>query len=651
MLERLAIAEQFDRPFKIKALDHWKQYNNILPEPWPYYSRDYEPETQNTVNDTVESIMGDVFKKDTFFDLEPVEDQDEEQTEMMRLLMQFVLREKIKYKYQKYYQLQQAVLFGNGIEKHIVQPMVISKPRQVPVMAGDIFPVQIGTETVYDKVLECWPKTKIVDRFDCYPAPTGATIQEMPYFIERCIMPVKTVQAIAKYSGMKHTDELEGFFSLDNQVGSASGDWSERHFDLYERLAAVGYNVRGGNAGEASHTAVKYCEVLIYSEAPHEHEGCAKIAMVADRRFLLKAQNNPFVHGLKGYAEIKFQPRTSATWQAKGAAELIETQAAKLNRRVAQEGDIIEMVRAPMMLVGAGAQLEDLSDLDPYPGQSTRVGDVNQIKPLERNDVPGSIYRSIDFTRGTIQRSGGSLDYAKGVAGNSSGLSRGTETATGMSMLLQGANAAKTFKWLLAEETGITEGLNIIAANTQQVLSGEQKVRIIGENKMLHRAGWRGFLIVKPEDIAGRWHFYAVGASRSMDNAAQGELITKVVQGWMQLPDVAARVKQIDIATEAAEMAGMRNPQRFIMSDKEFQAKQQEAAQQGPQTPPIQDRIIETLAYKDLEPDVKAQILHQLGLQPSQLHSVEMAQAVADLHSTVKRNVQQPQPKQPVGKP
>jgi len=297
------------------------------------------------------------------------------------------------------------------------------------------------------------------------------------------------------------------------------------------------------------------------------------------------------------------------------------------NVRMSQSGDIIEEARSPMLLGGDGAGVEDLTDLDPYPRARVRVSDVNEIKSLDRQPVPPDIWSDVMQRRAAIQRVGGSTDYSKGVAGATSGLSRGTETATGMSLLINAANAAKSFKWRLAEETGITDGLNMIAALIQQFMDTPQKVRILGENRVLQDAGFKEVVEVRPEDISGRWNFFAVGASSSIDNATQAEIMTRIVTGGMELPEVRARLKQLDAWVEGSENSGMRNPRRLLRSEEEMaqleeqgggEAAQQAAAMEAQK----QLELIKSLDYKDAPPDIKMQLEAMAGLQPSQLHQI-----------------------------
>lgn len=638
VLDRFEASRQFDRPFKDAALRHWQQLNNILPADWPYFSRYFEPETQNSASATIEGIMSRVFEKDNYFEVEPVEEQDEVQTEIMRELMKYVLREKIQYKLMKYYQLQQAVYYGNGVERHIVEPRIVRVTRRVEGMMGDAFQTSMGTNKRIEEIVEIWPKSRIVERFDCFPAPIGADIQSMPYFIERQIVPLDRVKAMAKIAGYRNTDKIDGFMSLDRTEGHAFASGDEQDYDQFGRLMAIGYDVRGTSRDSGiGENAVKYTEILTYSEAPPGEDGCGRVVVLADREWVLKDTTNPFDHGLKSYSEIKFAPSSATYWQARGVPDLVETLQDKLNVRLAQAGDIIELIRSPMTYVGAAAGVEDLSDLDEWPGAQIPVADPHAIVERTRPGVPPEIYRDIDYTRAGIQRAGGAVDYARGMAGQDSGLSRGTETATGIQLLLNAANQAKTFRWMLAEETGIAAGLNIIASLIQQVVGVPQKIKILGENKVLTQAGYKQFLTVTPDDIAGRWNFYAVGAARATELNSQATLITQQLPGMMQMPDVQPRVKQLELTIELAEMFGLKNFRRFLRTDEEMMADAKERQAKGEPDPKAEmerQKVLEWIAneYSLTPPDVQRQLEQMAGLKPSSIGGSSKYEALMAEH-------------------
>ena len=625
VMDRMTTSERHDRMFKDRALEHWKHLNNILPESHPFFSRYFEPETAIASNDVLEGIMQQIFQKDQYFDLEPEEGQDDVATEIFRMTMGHCLREFCTYKQTKYYQLQETVFFGNGVEKHGVDWHWSIDKKKEPLVGGYPYPVQIGWKETIVKRPELWPKSSIVSRFDCYPAPTGGTIQKMPYFIERCLMPVEQAKAIGKRAGWRNLEKIEPFYSLNARDGKVIGSYDEARWDLWERLRTIGYDVTSGDANEGSRNSVKYCELLIYSEAPITGDGCERIIILANRHAPLLNCANPYAHGLKTYSETKFQPLGDAYWQAKGVPELVFDAQKRVNTRINHASDVMLHIANPMTLIGKTCTVRDKTSLKPYPGAIVQVGDINAIKWMDAPRVPQEIWTDLQIARGTIQRAGSSPDYSKGIAGGNTGLDSGTETAAGMAMLMNAANSAKTFKWLMNEELGIRQGLDITASNIQQFLSDEQKIRIVGENKTLKRAGFDKFIMVTPEDIAGKWAFYAVGASRTKDAAQQAQLITSTIQQASQVPEIMKRLKYMDVFREVAELSGLKNVDRFLMNDQELQAKLQQEG--DPAQKAFHMRLLETLSkkmnFKDLPPDIQAQVEMMLGFKPAPEHKLE----------------------------
>jgi hypothetical protein len=645
VIDRMTAAENFDYQFKVAALRHWQLINNIIPEDWPYWSRDFEPETQNAAWHSIEGVMTPFFSKESVCEVEGVEDQDEIATEINRQLMNFVLREWVKYKFTKFFQCQEATFFGNGVEKHLVSALPINKVSRQPQYNQTAFGRQsLGMSKVVDRSMEVRVRSKVVSRFDCYPASTGATIQEMPYFIERCIVPLDTIKAKAKMAGYRNVDKLEGFMAVDRDQGTVRSTMSEKQFDLYERLAQVGFDCRNGDPTASGKNSVKYAELLFYTEGVNDGEGGGRMCLLANREFVIKDwPTNPFDHGMKPYSEIKYSPRSAQVWQAKGVPELMETLQNKLNVRMAQLGDLIELMRDPQMLVGLAAQVQDLSDLGQWPGSRVRVGDVQAIKYQDRPQFPVELFKDIDGTRAGIQRAASDPDYARGIAGSATGLSRGTETAKGLSLLLNAAGQSNSFRWLLSEQMGITDGLNIILALVQQVMTKPQKIKILGEARVLREQGYKDFIMVNPEDIAGRWNCYAVGASRAVDDAQKAQALMTIGEAWKNLPDFAATLDQTKIGLELGELGGIRNPRRFQLSvadqqkKKQEQAQQFQLAQQAYQQQKVLD-LIQSVDYKDVPPDIQVQFEQLAGFQPSRFH-----QADAAIREMVARAIPKPQ--------
>jgi hypothetical protein len=573
VMERYSDSVDFDQGFKDRAFKHWQQIHNILPSDWPFWSGLFEPETHITCYDMLEGVMSTLFPKDQYFDLEPVEDQDELQVELMREYMRFSLRERVKYKMAKYYQFQEATWFGNGVEEHVVNPLKrVIKVAKPFMMQGPLGEMMIGTDLVDETVMEFWPGLNVLSRFDCYPARTGKTIQEMPYFLYRKMVPLAKLKAMQGFAGYKNLDKLESFYSLDFDDASVSG---EEIYDLYERFDVLGFDVKDRSSEAGGKHAVKYAELLYYWEAPNDGEGGSRCVIIGNREHLIKEFQNPHAHGKKPLSEVRFRDYDSQSWQGMGIPAVIEGLQKQLNMRINQQSDLIELRRMPMTLVGAAAGVQDLTELDWYPGASVPVHDINAIRERETPQMPTELFTAADYVRASIQRATKVTDLSRGVAGSSTGLSKGAETATGMQMLTNQTTMSQSFSMMLAEEQGIREGLEMIAQTIQQTMTEPQKIKIMGENSPLLQI-FGQFAMVHPEDIQGKYNFYATGTSKTVDRPEQGQQLLQFVTTIGQYPEIGMRLKQLELATEVADMIGIKNFPRFIKSDEEMMMEQQQ---------------------------------------------------------------------------
>lgn len=560
IMERHRDAEVGDRPFKERALANWLAFNSKLPENIRGFSSIYDPQTYGATTGTVDQWMGNIFSKERVFDLEPLGGQDDLQTEIMRELMDYVLREHIRYKLGLNFQAMEGTLFGNAVVQHDWADYHVPGMRGRWGMTGE------GRK-------ETWPRRTLKSRFDVFPARTGATIQAMPYFLTRTLMPLEQLKAEAATAGYdaETIEKLEKeAFTMDGKDVSFMGGSEERLLDLWELLKSVGYDVKGANGTDSgSQAAMKYVEVMTYTERPTSRDGGAWQAMVANRLLFLKAGPNPFWHGLKPYSEIKFAPMLGHFWQAWGLPEIVEPIQMVLNIRQNQYSDLLDLTRSPMWLVGQMAGIEDLTTLADWPGATVRCADPNAIRALDRPAAPVELLRSLDHLYSQFQRLSGRTDASAGVTGAVTGMDRGADTATGLSMLLQQQSRQVMFKLALAEEMGVTDGLQMDAENLAQVLTGPVMIRYTN-NETLSREGYPPNMTVEPEMVQGPFKFFAVGSSRSMDNPAMAGIIRSWAVEGAKDPEIRARLKVFELFKTIGEMAGIRQVNRFTKTDEEM---------------------------------------------------------------------------------
>lgn len=581
-MERYKVASEFDRPFKDRCLLAFRNLHNQLPINWPFWSEHFEPETQVNTTETVERMMAGLFPKENFCDLRAMAGQSPLATEKTKELWMFGLRTKAGYKLNKYRQVTEAVSYGNGVEFHYVGMDVLTSMGRQPVI--DEWGIQHGYQDVMQQVPEFWPKSKIISRFDCYPATTGGDIQEMPYFQHRELVPVAWLKA-GNWDGiLKNVDQVEPFLAVDGTRGRAGLEDEDFAYDLYERLRSVGLNVQEGIGVGRGGGAVEYCELLYESLAPVQPGMPPRFRIIANRKHLLLDEDHRAWHRKKPYSEIKYLERSVNLWQAAGLPELIEPLQRKLNLRSNQASDAIVANNNPTRLVDRNAQIEDLTLLEPWPGRVILANNAaTAVTELTRPHVGQDLFVDLDLTRASIQRISKISDATRNLTGRRTGQGKGAETASGLAQVTQMMNTAINFKMLLGEEQGFVRGLRLSLALLQQCATTEQKMRVVDDtNPLWAEAGVQdGYIVVDPLEVQGEYDVRISGSTNSLEDPEKADIAGQWLSEGLQLPDVAPRIKQLDAWLWKGEMIGVQSPRQFLLTEQEFQQKQQQQLQQA----------------------------------------------------------------------
>lgn len=626
-----------DRPYKDKALMHWMQRNSVHPPDFPFWTKYYEPETSNALRKHAQGVMTPIFEKDTLCRVKAMDDQGDVEREQLQILMDYVIREHLDYKMSLFYEFDENATFGNGVVRNLVEMKNIPESHMEQQYVGDEYKIPVGQQRVTTNKREPWPKRRNLSRFDIGPAATGGTIQDMPHFHERLIWPLSRAQTAGKASGWRNTEQLKGFFAVDRVEGYALGNWDDRNWDLPARMRLVGFDVADGFTGPVGQGAVKYTELILFTEAPKDGTGGARILIIGDGEWLLWDSNwprpdfpkggYPFFHGLKPYEEMKFWPRNAQLWQAKGLCELMEDKQFQLNALICTAGDMIAEQREPMKLVEHSAGVEDLSELIRQPGKITRLANMAGVKDWIAPETPQDVWKMIEQCAPAIAKIADNPDYGAGVAGGKTGLSSGNETLGGVAQLLQEAQKGKNFVALFCEP-GIEAGLNQVLANIQQTMLTTQRLKITGDYKALKRQGMTKWVEVSPEAIQGRWHVQILGPSKAYDSLVRAQLIQLALEKAGSMPEIAPRIKQLYAWTLIMSLLGWEDAEQCIRTDEE----QEEHMKTVP--PPTPQKVLESVKFKDLPPDSQAQILMKEGLttqvggsSPMEAH---MAKALTD---------------------
>jgi len=579
--ERHRIAADFDRPFKEKCLGAWRRRNYQLASPWPFWSTQPETETQTTLTETVEAVMASLFSKENFFDLRAVQGQDNIKKEKTKELMGFGLRrQEYAYKLQKYRQTTEATSYGNGVNFHYIEPCIYTSHVRVP--ARDEWGVPAGYQTRRNTRMEFWPLEASLSRFDLYPATTGADIQLMPFFQHTGIVPLSWLKAMP--GRFRNVDRLNGFLTMDS--GRVGLQDEELAFDVYERLRAVGFDVKEG-VGGAGTGGVEYAELLYETVAPATGRGCDHWRVIGNRSVVLLDEEFPFWLKRKPYSEIKYLERSGNIWQGAGLPELIQPEAERLEIRTNMIGDALLLNSHPMTLHKTGTLVSgDKTELMHWPDRAIEVTDINGIKSLERPHVGQDLFGDLDLSRAGIQRIAKLFDATRNISGARTGMSKGMETATGISIVAQMMNAGVNFKMLWMDETGFADGLRIVLGMVQQVLTREQRVRVQDEtNPVFADSGelQDGYITVQPEDVGGEYDIIPVGSTRALEDAQSAEQQRAWLLSAKDLPDVGPLIKQMDAWLAVGELLKVPSPRRFVRTKQEQQQYESEKFQQAMQ--------------------------------------------------------------------
>jgi hypothetical protein len=615
VMERYRVAADFDRPFKDRCLQAWRNLHNQLPVVWPFWSEHFEPETLTNQTETCERIMGNLFPKENFFGITAMRGQTELSSEKLRELLGFNLRKKARYKLCKYRQVNEATSYGNGVVFHFVEMEVLNDWTRQPV--HDEWGIQQGYREQSSQRVEFWSKERNISRFDCYPATTGADIEEMPYFLHRELVPIATLQNGMWEGVLQNVDKLDAFLSIDAQRGHAGVDSEDLAYDLYERLRSVGMNVKEGIQVGTEGGAVQYVELLYETCAPAAPGLPPRRRILGNRKTLLFDGDLPAWHAKKGYSEIKYLERSAQLWQADGLPALMEPLQKKLNLRSNQASDAIVRNNNPTRIVDRNAGIEDLTLLDPWPGRVVLANNgPTAVTELNRPQAGNDLFADLDLTRASIQRIAKLYDATRNIAGARSGVGRAAQTAGGAKIISDMMNSAVNFKMMLFEEQGIVEGLRIHLSLLQQVCTREQKLRVMDASNPIFanaNAVADGTITISPEEVQGEYDVELTGPTETVDDPQQAEILAGWAGQGAQDPEIRPMLKMVELWLTVGERLGVKNPRQFLLSQQELAQKQAQQAQ-GPQ-PNV--KIIETMTYKDLPADIQRQMEAAAGFTPS----------------------------------
>lgn len=214
--------------------------------------------------------------------------------------------------------------------------------------------------------------------------------------------------------------------------------------------------------------------------------------------------------------------------------------------------------------------------LDPRPGNvvrlkpkgyGTKPGDA--IEQLPFFDVTKSHINDMEMLHQYGQRILGINDQIMGIP-QQGGRRTAAETRSSNSFSI---NRLKTNSEYYSA-MGFEPHSQMLVMNSQQYYDGEKKFRIVGD--FVQEAG-RNFIDVTPESIAGFYDFEPVDGAMPIDRFAQANLWTQILAQLKNNPQLAAGYDISRIFAWVAQLAGLKNINKFKVQVVPDEIAQQQA--------------------------------------------------------------------------
>lgn len=181
-----------------------------------------------------------------------------------------------------------------------------------------------------------------------------------------------------------------------------------------------------------------------------------------------------------------------------------------------------------------------------------------------------------DVTRGHIEDMQQYFDIGQRVSAvtdNLLGLQDPGGRKTATEVRTSSASAASRLATLarVISAQGITELTYQMSLNTQQLMSDEFYIRVVGPDGIVTP------LVVGPDDLTGDFHFPIHDGTLPLDKIALFDLWRQMLEGVMQDPELRMNYSVPKIFEFAAELGGAKNVQNFRINPAGPQAIQQQA--------------------------------------------------------------------------
>lgn len=419
----------------------------------------------------VPKVAVNLFAARPFIGILPRHEESVERAKAMETLLDYQVGQRMRLPVTGADIIKESYVYGTAVSKITWRFESAIKKQWVPI--EDELGTVIGREPqeveqiVYDD-----PHLEHIDLYDFYLDPTSKTIARARYAIHRVLRSPEYVEKLMD-AGIYRK------FDMSLLKGGMEGEDFRQ-----SRLSDAGI---GGSNNEGTDNRI---ELL-------EHWTDGRLTVVANRKLLLRDEENPYWHGKKPFVAFKAIP-VMHEFYGIGFPEMMEHLEAELNTLRNQRRDNVSLVLNRMWKKLKMAEI-DPNQLISRAGGVIEVDSMDDLAALETPDVTSSAYTEEKSIRQDIDMVTGIHDHARG-----SETSR-KETATQATILSNAANERFKLSIMLASEALMEVAQFIIDLN-QQHLDSTRVVRIVGIEGA-------SFVEVSPEDVVGQFDLYPAGSA------------------------------------------------------------------------------------------------------------------------------------------
>lgn len=326
------------------------------------------------------------------------------------------------------------------------------------------------------------PCASWVDIFNFWVAPEADDIDSARYVIERF------------YRSMSHV--MDRIAAGDYHMPPEMGPNDIANLD--EEPSEVRKSSINLGSGSANDVTRKDVEIMEFWTDDH------RIITVANRKAILRVEENPFDHREKPYIRTVDYLQPGEFWGV-GEIEAIEGLQDIQNALINQRVDNVRLAMNKGFAFNENA-IGDTRELQRRPGQMVRVtGDRDprqSIMELEFGDVTASAFEEAGQMELLIERISGASPYQTGTSTDSY-----NDTATGVSLVQEAGNTKFALKSRMAEIMGLKRLARQWGSLIQQFTSEDRWLRILGPD------GQFAFQQLKPDSILGAVDYQIEAAS------------------------------------------------------------------------------------------------------------------------------------------